>query len=127
LKFRNVFGLKTGTVQIKILRLARSSAPSSAVATDRLTDRSVANIVKAYAGRAGSFSPVTHCAVGLSDIGGSQGRVNLQLIDVSRHSYISDIAPGAHKMRCCPNTPARQVPRDVNEYARDVALLSGSE
>jgi hypothetical protein len=51
-----VFGLKTGTVQIKILRLARFSAPSSAVATDRLTDRSVANIVKAYAGRAGSFS-----------------------------------------------------------------------
>src|SRR5450759_3530727 len=32
LKFRNVFGLKTGTVQIKILRLARFSAPSSAVA-----------------------------------------------------------------------------------------------
>jgi transposase len=27
----------------------------------------------------------------------------------------------ALKMKCCPNTPARQVPRDVNEYARDVA------
>jgi transposase len=26
-----------------------------------------------------------------------------------------------HKMQCCPNTPARQVPRDINEYARDVA------
>ena len=25
------------------------------------------------------------------------------------------------KMKCCPNTPARQVPRDINEYARDVA------
>jgi hypothetical protein len=24
------------------------------------------------------------------------------------------------KMKCCPNTPARQVPRDINEYARDV-------
>src|SRR6202050_3314575 len=36
LKFRNVFGLKTGTVQIKILRLTRSCA----VATDGLTDTS---------------------------------------------------------------------------------------
>jgi transposase len=27
----------------------------------------------------------------------------------------------ALKMKCCPNTPARQVPRDINEYARDVA------
>src|SRR3981081_171563 len=25
------------------------------------------------------------------------------------------------KMKCCPNTPASQVPRDINEYARDVA------
>ena len=25
------------------------------------------------------------------------------------------------KMRCCPNMSARQVPRDINEYARDVA------
>jgi len=25
------------------------------------------------------------------------------------------------KMQCCPNMPAREVPRDVNEYARDVA------
>jgi hypothetical protein len=24
-------------------------------------------------------------------------------------------------MQCCPTTPARQVPRDINEYARDVA------
>lgn len=27
----------------------------------------------------------------------------------------------ALKMKCCPNTPARHVPRDINEYARDVA------
>jgi len=25
------------------------------------------------------------------------------------------------KMKCCPSTPARQVPRDINEHARDVA------
>src|ERR1700745_1183419 len=25
------------------------------------------------------------------------------------------------KMQCCPNMPAREVPRDINEYARDVA------
>ena len=25
------------------------------------------------------------------------------------------------KMRCCPNTPARQIPRDLHEDARDVA------
>jgi hypothetical protein len=24
-------------------------------------------------------------------------------------------------MQCCPNTPARQIPRDLNEDARDVA------
>jgi hypothetical protein len=24
-------------------------------------------------------------------------------------------------MKCCPNTPARQVPRDLHEDARDVA------
>jgi hypothetical protein len=24
------------------------------------------------------------------------------------------------KMRCCPNSPSRQIPRDVHEYARDV-------
>jgi transposase len=27
----------------------------------------------------------------------------------------------AFKMQCCPNTPARQIPRDLNEDARDVA------
>ena len=27
----------------------------------------------------------------------------------------------ALKMQCCPNTPARQIPRDVHEDARDVA------
>src|SRR6478672_5630949 len=26
----------------------------------------------------------------------------------------------ALKMQCCPNSPARQIPRDVHEYARDV-------
>ena len=26
----------------------------------------------------------------------------------------------ALKMQCCPNGPARQIPRDVHEYARDV-------
>jgi hypothetical protein len=26
----------------------------------------------------------------------------------------------ALKMRCCPNSPSRQIPRDVHEYARDV-------
>jgi hypothetical protein len=25
------------------------------------------------------------------------------------------------QLKGCPNTPARQVPRDINEYARDVA------
>ena len=27
----------------------------------------------------------------------------------------------ALKMQCCPNSPSRQIPRDVHEYARDVA------
>ena len=27
----------------------------------------------------------------------------------------------ALKMQCCPNTPARQIPRDVHEDARDLA------
>jgi len=27
----------------------------------------------------------------------------------------------AFKMKCCPNTPARQIPRDLHEDARDVA------
>jgi hypothetical protein len=26
----------------------------------------------------------------------------------------------ALKMLCCPNSPSRQIPRDVHEYARDV-------
>jgi hypothetical protein len=50
------------------------------VSTGRLTDRSVANIVKAYAGRAGfdasTFSGLA--AVRLSDISCGQRRVNLQ-------------------------------------------------
>jgi Transposase DDE domain len=27
----------------------------------------------------------------------------------------------ALKMQCCPKGPSRQIPRDLNEYARDVA------
>jgi hypothetical protein len=27
----------------------------------------------------------------------------------------------ALKQRCCPNTPSRKIPRDINEDARDVA------
>ena len=27
----------------------------------------------------------------------------------------------ALKMQCCPNTPARQIPRDIHEDARDLA------
>jgi transposase len=34
----------------------------------------------------------------------------------------------ALKMRCCPNTPARQIPRDVHEKARDLARrLTGTK
>jgi hypothetical protein len=33
----------------------------------------------------------------------------------------STTTPVRKKMKCCPNTPARQVPRDINEYSRDVA------
>ena len=32
-----------------------------------------------------------------------------------------DCSVCAFKMRCCPNTPARQIPRDLHEDARDVA------
>src|SRR6267154_3611786 len=34
---------------------------------------------------------------------------------------LNDCDVCTHKMQCCPTTPARQVPRDINEYARDVA------
>jgi len=30
-------------------------------------------------------------------------------------------APCPLKSKCCPNTPARMIPRDINEDARDVA------
>lgn len=37
-----------------------------------------------------------------------------------------DICP--FKMQCCPHTPARQIPRDVHEDARDIArALAGTE
>jgi hypothetical protein len=32
-----------------------------------------------------------------------------------------DCSACEHKARCCPNTPARKIPRDVDEDARDVA------
>lgn len=41
---------------------------------------------------------------------------------------IRDCGPCPLKSKCCPNTPARMIPRDVNEDARDVArALSRSE
>ena len=39
-----------------------------------------------------------------------------------------DCMPCPLKARCCPNTPARKIPRDVNEAARDKArALAGTE
>src|SRR5205809_7514022 len=39
-----------------------------------------------------------------------------------------DCGPCPLKSKCCPNTPARMIPRDVNEDARDVArALSRTE
>ena len=39
----------------------------------------------------------------------------------------SDSSPCEHKNRCCPNTPARKIPRSIYERARDVArALAGS-
>jgi len=39
-----------------------------------------------------------------------------------------DCAPCPFKVRCCPNTPARKIPRSVYECARDVARsLAGTE
>jgi transposase len=40
----------------------------------------------------------------------------------------SDCAPCPLKSKCCPNTPIRMIPRDINEDARDVArALAGTE
>jgi hypothetical protein len=40
----------------------------------------------------------------------------------------SDCASCPLKSKCCPNTPARMIPRDINEDARDVArALAGTE
>jgi hypothetical protein len=40
----------------------------------------------------------------------------------------SDCGPCPLKPRCCPNTPARKVPRSIYERARDLARsLAGSE
>src|SRR5262245_39356268 len=39
----------------------------------------------------------------------------------------SDCSPCEHKNRCCPNTPARKIPRSIYERARDVArALAGT-
>ena len=39
-----------------------------------------------------------------------------------------DCGPCEHKDRCCPNTPARKIPRSIYERARDVArALTGTE
>ena len=35
-----------------------------------------------------------------------------------------DCGPCPLKSKCCPNTPARMIPRDINEDARDVARAS---
>ena len=46
------------------------------------------------------------------------------VIDGSTLRYLAskrDCDLCAFKMQCCPNTPARQIPRDVNEDAREVA------
>ena len=38
-----------------------------------------------------------------------------------------DCGPCPLKSKCCPNTPARMIPRDINEDARDVArALAGT-
>src|SRR5262249_19547872 len=38
-----------------------------------------------------------------------------------------DCGPCPLKSKCCPNTPARMIPRDINEDARDVArVLAGT-
>jgi hypothetical protein len=39
-----------------------------------------------------------------------------------------DCGPCPLKSKCCPNTPQRMIPRDVNEDARDVArALAGTD
>ena len=39
-----------------------------------------------------------------------------------------DCGPCPLKARCCPNTPRRKIPRDINEHARDYARsLAGTE
>ena len=57
--------------------LFRPINKSGTVAASRLTDRSVANIVKEYAGRAG-FDAAIFSAIGVSYFGSSQGCVDLQ-------------------------------------------------
>jgi Transposase DDE domain/Transposase domain (DUF772) len=48
-----------------------------------------------------------------------------------KYRYIAstcDCGPCPLKSKCCPNTPARMIPRDINEDARDVArALAGTQ
>src|SRR5213078_335714 len=48
-----------------------------------------------------------------------------------KYRYIAstcDCGPCPLKSKCCPNTPARMIPRDINEDARDVArALTGTK
>src|SRR5207245_10507256 len=40
----------------------------------------------------------------------------------------SDCGPCPLKSKCCPNTPQRMIPRDINEDARDLArALAGTD
>jgi Transposase DDE domain len=46
-----------------------------------------------------------------------------QGVKIARRNTAStrDWGPCPLKQRCCPNTPSRKIPRDINEDARDVA------
>ena len=48
-----------------------------------------------------------------------------------KYRYIAstcDCGPCPLKCKCCPNIPARMIPRDINEDARDVArALAGTQ
>lgn len=60
----------------------------------RLTDQSVANIVKAYAQRAGfECQPVLRplAAAWFPDLSGDEGRVNFKMMDVSRHKSVDTL------------------------------------
>ena len=64
------------------------------VAAERLTDRSVANIVKAYAERAGFDASTvlrSFAAFRLPDLGGGQGASIFKMMDVSRHKSVDTL------------------------------------